>query len=194
MDLGDEEILEVAASRVSPGSEGLLLVPYWNTTSTPYWDTQASGVMLGFRGRHKKAHVYRAVMEGIAFEQRLGTDGMEKGLDRPIETLLATGGGSRSPLFSQIVADVTGKPVTLCKEVETTALGAAVFAAAATDDSQDIREVAATMSGEGETYEPDEKRAKLYDRIYNDVYKEIYPRLAPLFPALADATKTTEDG
>lgn len=186
LDLSAEQVLETAAQWVPPGSEGLMLLPYLNAASTPHWDSQASGVLFGLRGRHKKAHVYRAVLEGLAFEQRLGTDGMEKGLGRPIERLFAMGGGSRSPLFCQIVADITGRPVTACKEVETTCLGAAMFASAATDGG-DIRAAAAAMSGEGATYEPDEKRSRFYDRLYNDVYKEIYPSVAPLYPALVNA-------
>ena len=63
------------------------------------------------------------------------------------------------------------------------------MAAAATDDSLKIRDAAASMSAEGDSYEPDERRAAFYDRIYNDVYKEIYPRLSTLFPAFAEALR-----
>ncbi len=186
LDLSAEEILEAAASRVVPGADGLVLLPYLNAASTPYWDSQARGVMFGLRGEHKKAHVYRAVLEGLAFEQRLETEGMEKAIGQPVEKFFAMGGGSRSPLFCQIVADITGRPVTSCKEVETTCLGAGMMASAALDGSE-LRDVAATMSGEGATYEPDEKRAALYDQLYNDVFAQLYTRLSPLFPALAKA-------
>jgi xylulokinase len=185
LDLSAEEILEVAASRVPPGAEGLLLLPYLNSASTPYWDSQARGVLFGLSGAHKKAHVYRAVLEGLAYEQRLETEAMEKGVGQPVERFFAMGGGSRSPLFCQMMADVTGRPVTACQEVETTCLGAGVMALAALDGS-DVRDVAAAMSGEGASYEPDQQRADFYGRIYNDVYKELYPRLSALFPALAE--------
>lgn len=164
----------------------MILLPYLNAASTPYWDSQARGVMFGLRGEHTRAHVYRAVLEGLAFEQRLETGGMEKAVGQPIEKFFAMGGGSRSPLFCQIVADVTGRPVTSCKEVETTCLGAGMMASAALDGSE-LRDVAATMSGEGATYEPDEKRAAFYDQLYNDVFAQLYTRLSPLFPALAKA-------
>jgi xylulokinase len=190
LELSTEEILEAAASRVPPGADGLLLLPYLNASSTPYWDSQARGVLFGLRGAHKKAHVYRAVLEGLAFEQRLETEAMEEGIGQPVERFFAMGGGSRSPLFCQTVADVAGRRVTSCREVETTCLGAAMLAAAATDDSVAIRDVAASMSGEGASYEPDEGRAAFYDRIYKDVYKEIYPRLSTLFPAFAEAIET----
>jgi xylulokinase len=192
LDLSAEEVLEAAASRVAPGAEGLLLLPYLNAASTPYWDSQARGVMFGLRGGHRKAHVYRAVLEGLAFEQRLETEGMEGALGQPIDKFFAMGGGSRAPLFCQIVADVTGRPVTSCKEVETTCLGAGMMARAAVEDA-DLREVAAEMSGEGTTYEPDEERGNLYDRLYNDVFAELYPRLSPLFPALAKAVEAAPE-
>lgn len=73
------------------------------------------------------------------------------------------GGGSRSPPFCQMIADITGRPVTACQEVETTCLGAAMTAADAMDDSSDLREMAANMSGEGASYEPDEQRSAFYE-------------------------------
>lgn len=191
LDLTAEQVLEVAANAVPPGSEGLLVLPYWNAASTPYRDPQASGVIFGLRGVHKKAHVYRAILEGLAFEQRSLTEGMEKGVGRPTEKLLAMGGGSRSPLFCQIVADVTGRDVTVCREAETTCLGAGMLAAAAVGGN-DIRASVEAMSAEGATYEPDEKRAALYERIYTGVYSQLYKRVAPLYPALVEAIDPVE--
>ncbi len=191
LDLSAEEVLETAASRVASGADGLIFLPYLNAASTPYWDSQARGVLFGLQGGHKKAHAYRAILEGLAFEQRLETERMEEALAQPVEKFFAMGGGSRSPLFCQIVADITGRPVAACKEVETTCLGAGMLALAAADDS-DLRDVAATMSGDGQTYEPDEKRAAFYDRLYNDVFAQLYPRLSPLFAPLAQAVETDD--
>lgn len=193
LDLSAEQILETAAAQVPPGAEGLLLLPYLNAASTPYWDSEARGVLFGLRGSHDKAHVYRAVLEGLAFEQRLQTEAMEEGLGQRVEKYFAMGGGSRSPLFCQMIADITGRPVASCKEVETTCLGAAMLAAASTDDAGELREVAATMSGEGAVYEPDEGTSAFYDQLYEGVYKELYPRLAELFPALAKAVEGPEE-
>lgn len=186
LNLSTEEILEVAAAKIPDGSEGLIVLPYLSASSTPYWDPLASGVMFGLRGRHTKAHIYRAVLEGLAFEQRLCTSGLEKGVGRPIEKLLAMGGASRSPLFCQILADVTGRTVTTCKEVETTCLGAAILAAAATDD-EDIRATADAMSGENLTYEPDGEKAEFYAGIYEDVYEKLYHCVSDLYPAMSEA-------
>jgi xylulokinase len=190
--LSAEQVLEAAAAQVRPGSGGLLAVPYWNNALTPYWDLAARGVMLGWTGAHGKEHAYRAILEGIAFEQRLMTEAAEAGLEKPVQHVLALGGGSRSPLWCQIVADVMQRPVSVTREIESTCLGAGMLAAAAVGMHEGIREAASAMSGTGAHFEPDDKRATLYERLYTEVYREIYPALRPLFTALADAVKAGE--
>jgi xylulokinase len=186
LDLSTEQILETAAARLGPGSGGLFAVPYWNNALMPYWDFDARGIMVGWTGAHGKAHAYRAILEGIAFEQRLMTEGAEGALEKPVEHILAMGGGSRSPLWCQIIADVMRRPVSVTREPESTCLGAGMLAAAACGLHGGIKEAAEAMSGTGERFEPDEWRAARYDALYG-VYKEIYPSLRPLFPKLTDA-------
>ena len=186
--LRDVDVLETAAARLGPGAEGLLLVPYMASAQTPYWDPAARGILFGLAGHHGRQHIFRAVMEGIAFEQRLAFEGMEPRLDRPIDLLLMTGGGSRSPLWRQIVADVTGKPVVACREAETTSLGAGMQAAAAAGWHGSLLEAAEAMSGVGARHTPDAAAAARYDELFA-VYREIYPRTAPLHRALQRATE-----
>ena len=184
--LRDVDVLEAAAARVGPGAEGLLLVPYWASAQTPYWDPAARGVLFGLAGHHGKEHMFRALMEGIAFEQRLALDGMEQGLGRPVEVLLTTGGGSRSGLWRQILADVTRKTVVVCRELETTSLGAGIHAAAAAGWHGSLLEAAGAMTGTGARHIPNEGAAARYDELFA-VYREIYPRTAPLHGALQRA-------
>ena len=184
--LQDVDLLEAAAGRLGPGAEGLLLVPYWASAQTPYWDPAARGILFGLAGHHGKEHMFRALMEGIAFEQRLAFEALEARLDSPIEMLLATGGGSRSALWRQIVADVTRKPVVACREAETTSLGAGILAAAAAGWHGSLEDAAAAMTGEGARHMPDETVAARYDDLFA-VYREIYPSTAPLHRALQDA-------
>src|SRR4029453_16815582 len=106
-------------------------------------------------GHHGRQHIFRAIMEGIAFEQRLAFEGMEPQLDQPIELLLTTGGGSRSALWRQIVAHVTGKTGGPCREAETTSLGAGMQAAAAAGWYASVGEAAEAMSGVGARQAPD---------------------------------------
>jgi xylulokinase len=185
--LSTEQILETAAAQVGPGAGGLLAVPYWNNSLTPYWDTAARGIMLGWTGAHGKAHAYRALLEGIAFETRLMTDGAETGLEKPIEHLIALGGGSRSSLWCQIIADIMQRPISVAQETESTCLGSGMLAAAACGIHGSIKEAAEAMSGVGARYEPGEDGPR-YQKLY-DVYKDIYPSLRPLFPRLTEALK-----
>jgi xylulokinase len=192
LDLSDEDVLEAAAARLSPGADGLLAVPYWSQSQTPYWDDYARGVMLGLRGHHGKAHIFRAILEGIAFEQRLLTDGVASALDQTIDVYIAVGGGSRSRLWCQIIADVTRRTVTASREVETTSLGAGMHAAAAIGWFDSIADAAEGMSGTGASYEPDERRVEIYGRLF-DVYREIYPSVSKLFRPLSEALETAAD-
>jgi xylulokinase len=186
--LRDVDLLEAAAARVGPGAEGLLLVPYLASAQTPYWDPAARGVLFGLAGHHGKEHIVRAIMEGIAFEQRLAFEEMEPQLEQPIEVLLTTGGGSRSALWRQIVADVTGKTVVACREAETTSLGAGIQAAASAGWHGSLLQAAEAMSGVGARHTPDAAAAARYDELFA-VYREIYPRTAPLHQALQRATE-----
>src|ERR671918_7892 len=184
--LRDVDVLEAAAARVGPGAEGLLLVPYWASAQTPYWDPAARGILFGLAGHHGKEHMFRSLMEGIAFEQRLAFEAMEARLDNPIETLLTTGGGSRSELWRQILADVTRKTVVACREAETTGLGAGIHAAAAVGWHGSLVAAAEAMTGTGARHTPDERTAARYDELFA-IYREIYPRTAPLHKALQRA-------
>lgn len=177
---------EAEATGLPPGAHGLLLVPYWNSVLSPYWDALASGIVVGWRGVHGPAHLYRAILEGIAFEQRLCIEGIEAVTGRPIAALIAMGGGSRSALWCQIIADVTGKPVMRSRTAEAAALGAGILAAAGAGLFPDVRAAVAAMAGPeaaGET--PDEARHQFYDRLYIEVYRHLFPALRPYLDRLA---------
>jgi hypothetical protein len=95
---------------------------------------------------HDRRHLYRAILEGIAFEQRLHTEGVEAATGTPVTGFAVMGGGSRSALWRQIIADVTGKPVYRCASPEASALGAAMLAAAGAGLHPDARTAATAMS------------------------------------------------
>ncbi len=187
LDLTPEQVLETAAAKLPPGAEGLLALPYWAGALTPYWDHNARGVLLGLTGVHGKAHVYRALLEGIAFEQRLLTSGAEKVLAEPVTEVIALGGGSRSPVWCQIIADIMQRRVAVVREPESTCLGAGMLAAAAVGIHDSIQSAAAAMSGTAACFDPDPQTAVVYDRLYG-VYADIYPSTRALFARLAEAT------
>ena len=186
LDVSPERILELAAAKVAAGSEGLLALPYLSGALSPYWDSNARGVFLGLTARHGKAHLYRALLEGLAMEQRLSTVGAEQALGVPIERLRVMGGGSRSPLWCQIFADILKRPVEVTRETETTCLGAGMMAAAGVGLYAGIGEAAAAMSGIRQVYLPDEPASAAYDRLYG-VYRQLYPTLRETFAQLQGA-------
>jgi xylulokinase len=188
LDLTPEQVLETAAAKLPPGSDGLLALPYWAGALTPYWDHNARGVLLGLTGVHGKSHVYRALLEGIAFEQRLLTSGAEEALGEPVTDVIALGGGSRSPVWCQIIADVMRRKVSVVREPESTCLGAGMLAAAAVGLHESIPAAAAMMSGVSTSFEPEPQTAATYDRLY-EVYRDIYPSTRELFARLAEATR-----
>ncbi|MGD9954736.1 MAG: FGGY-family carbohydrate kinase [Candidatus Nanopelagicales bacterium] len=186
LDVSAESILETAAAHLPPGSEGLMVLPYWTGALTPYWDHDARGVMVGLTGVHGKSHVYRALLEGIAFEQRLLTEGLVEVLDDPVERVIVLGGGSRSSVWCQIIADVLRRPVEVVSEPESTCLGAGMLASVAAGIHPDLPSAAEAMSGISRRHEPSPRRSDEYDRLYA-VYKDIYPSLQPLFGRLVAA-------
>jgi len=181
------DMWEAAAAELPPGAYGLMLVPYWNSVLSPHWDALASGIVVGWRGAHGPAHLYRAILEGIAFEQRLCIEGIEGATGEPITGLIVMGGGSRSAFWRQMIADVTGKPVQRSRTTEAAALGAGILAAAGAGLFAGVREAAAAMTGlESGAETPDPARRRLYSQLYTEVYRGLFPALRPALDRLAE--------
>jgi xylulokinase len=177
----DHTALSVQAASLPPGSEGLVVLPYWNSALNPYWDADARGVILGWRGSHTPAHVYRAILEGIAFEQRLHTDGVADALDAPIDRYFIMGGGARSNLWCQIIADISGREVVRTAVSETAALGAAMLAAVGSGALPDLDTAAQQMSRvASEVFHPQTAAQAQYERLYQQVYRPLYPAIREL--------------
>jgi xylulokinase len=180
-----EQFWETRAANISRGAGGLMCLPYWTGAMTPYWDGHARGALVGLSGLHSKAHIYRAILEGIALEQRLLVGGVENATGTTIDEILMLGGGSRSPLWCQIMADVLGRSVKLVREQESTALGAGIHAAAAVGLHADIRAAADAMTGIEKTYAPNAEAHARYAQIFES-YRSIYPNLKPTFHLMAE--------
>ncbi|MBM4360472.1 MAG: hypothetical protein FJ096_20385 [Deltaproteobacteria bacterium] len=179
--------LEAEARLIDAGSDGLFLVPYWNGVMNPYWDDFASGILVGLRGEHGASHLYRAILEGIAFEQRLHTSGVEASVGR-VEELVVMGGGASSDLWCQILADVLGKPILRSAIREATALGAAMIAAVASGMHETFEEAARAMTREGRRFEPGASRSR-YDALYR-TYRDVYPALRGVLGSRAETSRT----
>lgn len=176
---------EQQAGELQPGSHGLTLVPYWNSAMSPYWDASASGIVVGWRGFHRPVHLYRAILEGIAFEQYLSTTGVEAALGVKIGRFMVTGGGVKNKLWCRIVADVTGKSVIRADIQEAAALGAGILAASGVGLFQSVSEAARAMESTNfDIVEPDLQRHNYYNTIFHEVYQPLYPTLREILHRL----------
>jgi len=171
------------AEAVDPGSEGLLFLPYLTGERTPHLDPEARGGFVGLTVRHGRGHLTRAVMEGVAFSMRDGLEIM-RGLGTPDDDVRAVGGGSRSPLWLQLQADVYGRPVRRTVIDEGPAYGAALLAGVAAGAFADVDEASARVRLREEVTEPDAERARRYDELYG-TYAGLYPALRDAMHALA---------
>ena len=168
---------EAAAREVGPGSSGLLLVPYWNHVTSPYWDPAASGIVVGWHHTHSRQHLFRAIQEGICYEHRLAMEGIQAATGERIAEHVILGGGSQSDLWCQIMADVLGATVTRAHTAEATNLGAGILCAFGVGWYASVEEAAAAMTDVAESFRPDDRARELYDKLFTEVYR-------PLFPAI----------
>jgi sugar (pentulose or hexulose) kinase len=182
-----EGLIEGKAAALPPGAQGLMLVPYWNSAMNPYWDAQASGITIGWTGIHRPEHLYRAILEGAAFELRLHASGVEKALGRPIDRYIAAGGGAKSSLWCQIIADITGTSVYRARSNEAAALGAGILASLAAGLHPSAAQAAKAMVHvEPMGFSPDASRRPRYDRLYDEVYVRLFPALRPYIDRLTE--------
>jgi len=114
------EKLEAQATELPIGSDGLLVQPYFSGVMNPHWDTSARGVILGLSGSHGPAHIYRAILEAITIDLVMGISDMSRVANQPLNQIIAIGGGANSPLWRQMLADATGKPVHISTTIEVT--------------------------------------------------------------------------
>jgi xylulokinase len=153
------------------------MLPYFSGIMTPYWDTEGRGVFAGLSGSHTRADLYRAMMEGLALEQAMMMNRVAA-VTAPIDHLAIVGGGSKSDLWCQIVADATGRDVKRLETPEASALGAAMAAAKGAGFHRSIVEASAAMSGKpSKIFRPRTKETKAYAGLLA-IYQELWPQIA----------------
>lgn len=190
-----QDFYDQAASAVPPGSAGLMVVPYWNSVLGPYWDPAASGIVVGWRGIHQLPHLYRAILEGVAFEQRLNTIGVEKALGQFVKRYIVVGGGAQSDLWCQIIADITNKPVFRATTPDAAALGAGILAATAAGYYAGARQAAQAMTHIlPRPFEPDPSRHDFYNRLFEEVYRPLFPALQLYLDRLTSMSNFSPSG
>jgi sugar (pentulose or hexulose) kinase len=170
---------------VPPGAMGLTLQPYW---SPGLKMPEAKGAIIGFGDVHARTHVYRAMLEGLAYALREGKERIEARGKTAMTALRVCGGGSQSDAALQLTSDVFGLPASRPHVYETSGLGAAIDAAVAVRLHPDFGAAVAAMSRVARTFEPRPKEQALYDALYRRVYKQMYARLRPLYEAIREIT------
>ncbi len=170
------------AESVPPGSEGLLFLPYLIGERTPHSDPMARGVFVGLSYRHTAAHLIRAVIEGVAFSQK---DSVEilKSFSLTGETLIVSGGAAKSPLWCQVLADVTGIPTQTTNIEDPASSGAAFIAGVGSGLFRSFEEVCERFIRKLASFEPTLEEVKRYDEKYI-AYQKTYQGLKEVFPLL----------
>jgi len=175
-----EELLDELLRISPPGACGLILQPYWSPgLKAP--GPEAKGAIIGFGDVHNRAHLYRAILEGLAYALREGKERLEKRGKIPITDIRVAGGGSQSDLALQITADLFGFPVSRPHIYEASGLGAAIDAAVGLGIHRDFPTAIKEMVHPGQIFYPDQRVHEIYDALYHRVYKQMYRRLKPLY-------------
>ena len=181
-----EELLEELVRTVPAGSQGLVCQPYW--TPGPDLDPFAKGAVFGFGDVHTRAHLYRAILEGIVFALKDGAILTQRKTGVPITSIRATGGGSRSDSIMQMTADIFDRPTFRPHTSETSVLGAAIDAAVGMGVYADVPQAVAAMTRLGEEFTPDHVTRDLYRDLYDHVYSRTYGALRPLYKEIQRIT------
>lgn len=166
-------------AKIEPGCNGLVLQPYWGPgLRRPL----AKGAVVGFSEVHTKMHMYRAIVEGIAYALREGLELFEKKrLHHKVEEIRISGGGSQSDLICQITADIFNKPVSRIQTFECSTLGVAMSAFIVNGDFKDKKEAAESMVRVSKTFQPNPENAKKYDYLFSHAYMKIYPKMKNIY-------------
>jgi sugar (pentulose or hexulose) kinase len=181
-----EKFFDSLIQNIPAGSMGLMLQPYWSPGfgADPY----AKGSVIGFGDVHNRAHLYRAILEGLVYGLREGAELTQRKTKVPVKKLRVSGGGSQSDAAMQITADIFGMTAERPHTFETSALGAAIDAAVGLKLYPDFPSAVKSMTRTGRVFESSSENHKLYNDLYNRVYRKMYGRLKPLFKEIRDIT------
>ncbi|MFW6022548.1 MAG: xylulokinase [Bacillota bacterium] len=178
----DYDKLNELAEEVEAGSEGLIFLPYLYGERTPHADANARGVFFGISGKHQQKHFVRSVMEGVAYGLK---DSLEliKEQGVKIDQIRAIGGGAKSAVWQQILADIFGQDISLLNVEEGPAFGAALIAGVGVGQYDSFEEAEEGIIKVVKTISPDKENMKKYNDYY-PVFKNIYSSLKNDFEKL----------
>jgi len=164
------------ASSVQPGSDGVIFLPYLGGERSPHMDYNATGLFFGLQHMHDKRHLCRAVMEGVTFALK-DTENLIREIGIRSQTVVACGGGARSPLWLQMQADIFEKEVVVTETKEQASLGACIIAGIGAGIYSTAKEACDDLVRyKDKRYEPNPKNIDIYRHRY-EIYRSLYPRL-----------------
>ncbi|MFW6097130.1 MAG: xylulokinase [Chloroflexota bacterium] len=178
------EALVAEAEEAPPGSEGLLFLPYLTGERTPHPDPLARGAFVGLTVRHKRAHMTRAVLEGVAFGLRDSFELMQETGLATVEQVRVSGGGARSELWRQILADVLQTELVTVNTTEGAAYGAGLLAAVGAGQFEDVQGAVEACVETRNPISPRNRISDVYDGSYA-IYGALYGALREQFHALS---------
>lgn len=170
------DVLNEQAAKIPPGSDGLLMLDYFQGNRTPFTDGEVRGLFYGLSLKHTEAHMYRAILEGIAYGTQHILNGFTSG-GFIVNELYACGGATKSPLWMKTHSDVANLPIYIPKEAEAPSLGSAILASVAVGLYQDIPTAANNMVSFVEKIEPDAQAHEIYS-MYAEKYSQAYPLMS----------------
>ena len=182
-----EELFDELVREVPPGSMGLLLQPYWSP-GVRIPGPEAKGAVIGFGDVHTRAHLYRAILEGLAYALREGLERTVKRSGVAVTEIRVAGGGSQSDAALQITADIFGLPAARPHVYEASGLGAAIDAAVGLKLHPSFEAAVSEMTRVARVFTPDPETSALYGALYQRVYKRLYARLKPLYEEIREIT------
>jgi len=177
-------LMTAQAERIPIGANRLIYLPYLMGDRSPILDPNARGVFFGLSAMHTKYDMLRSVLEGVTFSQRQNLDVMKE-MGITFKEIVATGGGSTSPLWRQMIADVLNIPVTTIKNKEGPALGAAILAGVGVGLYPSVAEACKRIIKTNPAQEPIAENTRRYEQYY-DLYCDLYPTMKDSFAKLAE--------
>ncbi len=168
-------ILSAEAATLAPGADGLIFLPYLSGERTPHMDTFARGCFVGLSYHHGRAHLARAVMEGVAFALRQALE-ISLSLSRPVGSIIAAGGGAESEVWLQIQTDIFGLPLKKSLLSEQTCIGAALLAGVGIGYYRDFEDACSRVIRYGTPTEVNTAHQARYNALYEQ-YLTLYPQL-----------------
>lgn len=180
-----ESLFDQLVAKVPPGSMGLMLQPYW---SPGLKNLEAKGAILGFGDVHTRAHIYRSILEGLAYALREGKETLEKRQKCKITRLIVSGGGSQSDAALQLTADIFNLPAHRPHTYETSGLGAAINVAVGCGYYPSYAQAVEQMTRIEQTFLPNQANVQLYNKLYQQVYRKMYKQLKPIYQEIKKIT------